>query len=210
MEIDLPEKVPNRKGGMQVGLPQKEYRIKTGTFIAMLIIALILDLISLIPAANDVTLIIAGILFGLWWWKLGLGLINLRKVGTYILSALIEAVPILAILPAVMFAVIVMFVISRTEDKTGLSLPVMGKVRAAPVSKARKMNFKEKVGFLKESNKREGEKQKRKSTEARNKNPLNFVPGKYSKETGQIEDTDKNVYEGESEEDNDQDYEKAA
>jgi len=144
---------PSRRSGP----PEKSHkiRIKTWVFIAMLAVSIVADLISLIPAANDAVAIVAGVVFGLWWWFLGLGFLNLKKVITYVVSIVAEFIPFVSILPMITVAVIVTFVISRTEDKLGISLKVSNKFRAAPISKARKMGFKEKVGFLAEGNKRE-------------------------------------------------------
>jgi len=119
------EVIPSRKSGGQVEKsPQdKKYRVSRKAFIWMLIFAIILDLISLIPAINVITLGVGAVLFGIWWWKLGLGLINPKKVVTYGVTAIVEAIPIVSWLPGLTVGVIVIFIYSRIEDKTGIKLP---------------------------------------------------------------------------------------
>ncbi len=192
-DIEVIPKRSEQEPGIE-RVPKRPPRIKTWVFCAMLIVAIILDLVSLIPAANDITLVIAGILFGLWWWKLGLGFLNLKKIITYSLSVIVEAVPILAVLPAVTLAVVVTFVISRGEDKLGISI-MPGKFGIDAGKNPKRIGLKERFNSLKKETKwTEDEKKifKRKDDTARkDKNPLAFVPGEYSKETGSLEDTDK-------------------
>jgi hypothetical protein len=100
----------------------KKHKISVSMFIAMLVVAAILDLISLIPGINIIVLGIGGAIFALWWWKLGLGLINPKKVVTYALGGVIEFIPIVSMLPGILFMAISMFVITRAEDATGINV----------------------------------------------------------------------------------------
>ncbi len=105
-----------------LGPEKTHYRIKIWVFLLMLIVATILDLISIIPAANEVTLIIAGILFPIWWWFLGLGLVDFKKILSYAITIGVEVIPGLSALPGILFSVIAVFIMSRTEDKLGITL----------------------------------------------------------------------------------------
>lgn len=116
--------VPARKyqttAVQESGQNKKKYRISNITFILMLFVALILDILSLIPAINVVTLLVGGILFTFWWWKLGLGLIDIKKIINLSIAFIVEIIPVISLLPGILAAVVVMFVISRFEDKTGV------------------------------------------------------------------------------------------
>lgn len=102
--------------------PQDTHKISNTAFAAMSIVAILLDLISLIPIVNVATLAFAGVIFTFWWWKLGLGLLNFKKALNYALGALVEVIPILSWLPGITVVVVMMFVFTRAEEKAGVNL----------------------------------------------------------------------------------------
>lgn len=72
----------------------------------MIVVALLLDLISLIPIANFATLTAAPIIFAWWFKKCGCNPFGPKKVVNYIIGLGIEAVPIISFLPGITFTVI--------------------------------------------------------------------------------------------------------
>jgi len=142
--------------------------------------------------------------------------------GHTVIMSLIELIPYIGTLPLRTIGLGMTFWIDRhPEGRIAKGTHVASKVlpaRKMALEKDGKLpargNLSRSARTMQGSDSRAGEEyknlEKRKKLEARNKNPLNFVPGKYSKETGQIEDLDNNVYEEEPEEDTDQDYEQAA
>ena len=139
--------------------------------------------------------------------------------GHNVIMSLIELVPYVGTLPLRSIGLgITIWIDRHPEGRIAKGIHVASKVlpaRKAALAKEGKLparsNMSRSARTMQTSDSHAGEKyEKRKKLEARNKNPLNFVPGKYSKETGQIEDLDNNVYEEEPEEDTDQDYEQAA
>ena len=92
----------------------------------MIFTALIFDVLSIIPWVNIITDIAAILLFGLWFMLLGVGFMNPRRIATWATAGIIEAIPILSILPGITVGVAATIFMVKLEDKTGLKIP--GKV----------------------------------------------------------------------------------
>lgn len=101
-----------------------------GALVLLAIIALICDLIGLIPGAEDV----AGTIFWgiscIYFWKAGLGVFNGRRLATILVSWIIGLIPILQWLPQLTLGIVAIFFMLRAEEKTGLpiSAAVGGKI----------------------------------------------------------------------------------
>lgn len=65
----------------------------------MLLIAAVFDLISLIPFVNVVSSVIAWMIFTVWFYFLGAGLLNPKKFATVSISFLAELIPLVSMLP---------------------------------------------------------------------------------------------------------------
>lgn len=102
-----------------------EYRIDNKTVWLMIAVAIFFDIISLIPVANVAAVIFGGGTFGLWFYFKGLGLVSPKKIAVWGSNLLAESfLAVSTVWPGFMVGVIIMIIISRTEDKTGLSLPL--------------------------------------------------------------------------------------
>jgi hypothetical protein len=83
----------------------------------MVIVALLFDLVGVVPVLNIVTEFIALLIFGLWFFFLGVGFMNPRRFATVLIATVIELIPIVSILPGLTVAVIITIVTVRSEDK---------------------------------------------------------------------------------------------
>ncbi|MEA1929547.1 MAG: hypothetical protein U9M92_01500 [Patescibacteria group bacterium] len=89
----------------------------------LIVVALVLDLISLIPIVNIIVAPTAWIIFGLWLYILGVGLLNMRRLAAPIISLIIEVIPAVSVIPSLTLAMIITIVIVRFEEKSGIKLP---------------------------------------------------------------------------------------
>jgi hypothetical protein len=98
------------------------YRIGLWMSIFWIALAGIGDAASLIPVVGTIVGPIFWILFAIYGWKKGLGLINPKKLITTAVSMVAEIVPIVQELPALLFGVSIILAMVAAEDKTGISL----------------------------------------------------------------------------------------
>lgn len=95
-----------------------KFRIDNGTAFLMIGIALIYDLISLIPFVNDFSEIFAALHFWLWFQLRGVSIFKSKNIlAVQIVTVIIEFIPIVSMLPAVAFATWRTITISKVEDK---------------------------------------------------------------------------------------------
>ncbi len=108
---------------MEEDQPKKK-RISTGVAIAMVLVALLLDTISLIPVVGSFISAIFGFgIFGFWFYKLGVPLISPKKLASWGLNFLAEIFPgVGSVWVGVTCGVILMIGITWAEDKTGVQI----------------------------------------------------------------------------------------
>ncbi len=113
--------------------PQKRpSRIDNETAALMISTALLLDIISAIPAVGQLIADVGGaVIFFFWFLKLGLPLISPKKITTYCVSFVISIIPILSILPEITVAIVAFIIITRGEDELGIQV-LSSKGLAAP------------------------------------------------------------------------------
>lgn len=96
-------------------MPKK--RIDNITAAAMITIAIIFDLFSLIPIVNIITTIAAWFIFITWFYMKGVGFINPKRFATAATSIIVELIPFLSMLPGLTLAIIVTIFMLRNEDR---------------------------------------------------------------------------------------------
>lgn len=115
--------------------PKVRYRIHDGNGASVLIFAIIFDLISVIPGANDVIVFIAQIFFFIvFTFLLGVPVVGPRTWIWYFATWVIELIPFISILPAITLMVFRFIAISRLEDRLaaeGIGRAVAQSQRAA-------------------------------------------------------------------------------
>ena len=110
---------------------QSPERIDKTTGIIMVAVALLFDAanagINLIPILGQILGVLVSIVayctFGFWFIKRGVGFANPKRAAAFFGSGLIEAIPILNILPAVTIGVVLTVLMVQLEDKTGIKVP---------------------------------------------------------------------------------------
>ncbi len=106
-------------------------RIDPTTGGIMIAVALLFDAmnagINLIPLLGQVLSVlislVAYLTFGFWFLKLGVGFVNPKRAASFFGSALIEAIPLLNILPGITVGVALTILVVQLEDKTGIKMP---------------------------------------------------------------------------------------
>lgn len=86
----------------------------------MLLVASFFDLISLIPFVNIISSVIAWMIFTVWFYFLGAGLLNTKKLATVSLSFLAELIPFVSMLPLITTGVFILIFMQNN--------PVLGKL----------------------------------------------------------------------------------
>lgn len=108
-------------------MDQKPQRINNFQGASLILVAIILDLLSLIPVVNILVSGLAVLIFGVWFYMLGVGFINPRRFAAAAMSFLVEIIPFISWLPGITVAVITTIIMVKSEDKLGIKLPVPGK-----------------------------------------------------------------------------------
>lgn len=98
------------------------YRIKWAAIGEIFLIAGIWELLTLIPLVGTFIGWIYWAGFTYYLYKTGHGLANWRIIAPEIISTIAEFIPAVQELPTILAATAVVIVISRGEDKTGISL----------------------------------------------------------------------------------------
>lgn len=102
---------------------------RIGNYAIVLITALagLADLLTLIPGVGDVLGWLSWIMFAIIFWIKGLGFFSPKKLAISIVSVVTELVPGVQALPTITAGVIAILVMTRAEDKLGISLNPMQK-----------------------------------------------------------------------------------
>ncbi len=99
-----------------------KYRIGILAIIVLVVLAGIFDLLTLIPFVGDFLGWFFWVLASIYFWKIGMGLINGKRLATMAISIIIELIPAVQWLPGILAGIIAIIVMTRIEDKTGISL----------------------------------------------------------------------------------------
>lgn len=107
---------------------QTKYRISIKIGVLFLCLAAIADLVTLIPVAGTFLGWIFWAIMTLIFWKMGLGLVNWRRLVPALISAAAKFFPVVQELPTIIAAMLVILIFTRIEDKLGMKLlPTKGK-----------------------------------------------------------------------------------
>jgi hypothetical protein len=108
------------------------YRISGGMFAILALLAGLADLLTLIPFVGTAVGPIFWVLATIYFWKVGLGLVNGRRLATTIISIVAELVPAVQAFPTILAGTIAVVIMTRIEDRTGISLTPAKKVGVTP------------------------------------------------------------------------------
>lgn len=107
-------------------MDHKKSRINNFSAGSLILVALLLDLVSLIPVVNIVSSFLAILIFGVWFYILGVGFINPKRFATAIIALVVEMVPVISWLPGLTAAVIATVIMVKSEDRLGIKIPSIG------------------------------------------------------------------------------------
>lgn len=100
----------------------KQYRIGTVAAGLLIILAIIFDILTLIPIVGDFLGPLFWVMASIYFWKIGMGFVNGRKLAVTLISLVAELIPVIQEFPAILLGIIVVIVMTRIEDRTGVSL----------------------------------------------------------------------------------------
>jgi hypothetical protein len=105
-----------------------QYRIGLGASTILLFAATIADLVTLIPIAGDIIGPLFWIITSIYFWKAGLGFLNGKRLALSTASMIVELVPGFQALPAILAGITAILIMTRAEDKTGVSIGSVTKI----------------------------------------------------------------------------------
>lgn len=112
------------------------YRIGWGTAAVLIITAGMFDLVGAIPIIGSITGPVYWVSLSAFLFTKGFGLINARRLVTSLISLVIEVIPAVQALPAILAGTVAIIIFARIEDRTGLSLHKKGVVDSGSVRNA--------------------------------------------------------------------------
>lgn len=104
---------------------EKKNRIGNSELFLLIPFAVACDLFSLIPGINIAVVIVAQFLLALFFRIHKVNVLSKKRLVTFIIATIAEAIPVLSILPALTVETIIMVMITRAEDKTGIQVPAI-------------------------------------------------------------------------------------
>jgi hypothetical protein len=107
--------------------PQKT-KLDWLTIALLVTIALLFDLLSVVPFLNIITNFIAWFTLGALFWFLGIGF-NFRKLIAPVISFVIEFIPLVSLIPSITLAVIITTLVVKSEERLGLKIPKVNPVK---------------------------------------------------------------------------------
>lgn len=103
----------------------KAHKIPTAAGIILVVVALIADLLTLIPFAGDFVSPIFWVAVSIYFWKRGMGIVTGKQGVAKIISFIAEFFPGIQALPTIFLAMLVIVGVTRFEEKTGLPISSM-------------------------------------------------------------------------------------
>ncbi len=127
---------------MEEKTEKKQPKISTANAVLMVCVAIIFDLIALVPIIGGIIALVGGlVVFGIWFLHLKLPLINPKKVVSSIVNLGVNVggeIVTVGVWAGFTVGIILIIVSDRVEAKTGVSvLSVAGKGSTKPVIKVK-------------------------------------------------------------------------
>jgi len=99
----------------------------------LMFIALVVDLLTLIPLVGDIMGPLYWIALAVFLWFKGFGFLNFKRAAPMIISVVGELIPAIQALPTILAGTIALIFVLKVQEKTGLSLNTLtsGKVNLA-------------------------------------------------------------------------------
>lgn len=104
-----------------------EHKIANLSALILTFGAALADLASLIPFVGTVVGPIFWIAVSIYFWTIGMGIISGRRLATGLISAVAELIPGVQALPTITVGIIAVILMTRIEEKTGISVSSLTK-----------------------------------------------------------------------------------
>lgn len=104
-------------------MPPNKNRISNLATGILLALAGVADALTLIPFVGDFVGPIFWVLASVYFWKAGLGLLNGKRLATTVISTVAELIPVAQALPTIFVGILAITMMTRFEDKTGITVP---------------------------------------------------------------------------------------
>src|SRR5574343_803087 len=105
----------------------KKNRIKFIAIVILIISAIFVDILNTIPLLDGIVSTFYWMFVSVYLWRTGHGLINWRSVIPESISLIIEWIHALSAIPTVFISTVLIIILSKIEDKTGVSIQLPGK-----------------------------------------------------------------------------------
>ncbi|MFA6295251.1 MAG: hypothetical protein WC666_02385 [Candidatus Paceibacterota bacterium] len=103
-------------------LSGKKSRISNMAAIFLIVIALIADLLTIIPFVGTLVGPLFWACIALYLWQIGCGFLNPRRLITGLISTIGEVMPAIQELPLIFVGIVLIILMVRLEDKTSASI----------------------------------------------------------------------------------------
>ncbi len=114
---------PRQMGKLGAGLVSgKNSRIGTGAATLLILAAIIFDLLTLIPFVGDFVGLPFWICVSIYLYRKGCGFVNTGRLAVEALDIIAKAIPAIQEFPELTAGMIVVILLIRLEDKTGMSV----------------------------------------------------------------------------------------
>jgi hypothetical protein len=100
----------------------KKGQLSTLNSIALLLLALVADIATVIPFVGDFVGPVFWSLITVYFWKKGMGIINWRRFAPSIVSFVAELIPGIQSLPSIVVCMFAIIVLTKLQAKTGISV----------------------------------------------------------------------------------------
>ena len=100
----------------------KKSKIGLISAIMLIVLALLFDLMSFIPIIGNIMTWIFWVIISVYFWFIGMGVVNNKRIVIAISSGIIESIPFISWVPSITVGMIAIILMSVFEDKTGISL----------------------------------------------------------------------------------------
>ncbi len=115
------QKQQGQQSRFQKKAPATTYRISKTTGAMMMTLAIICDILSIIPIVDDIVAILYLLIFFVWFSIKGVPYFSSSNFKTQIAVAIVEFIPLVSILPGISYSVFKRIATSRVEDKLNSS-----------------------------------------------------------------------------------------
>ncbi len=88
----------------------------------LVVLAIIADLIGLIPFVEDFAIVVYWFIVAVYLWYKGYGFVNSRRIAVMVIDVVIGMIPGVQALPQITAGIIAVIVMIRIEEKTGISI----------------------------------------------------------------------------------------